>query len=152
MLAVNTIMYWNNPAACLRRLMHYLKPGGFIAIVLQRDYTSAKMGLCQDEIEYYTECLHQAGFSSIGVEIQRVQQATKVYRNKNILTYGFENNKHKQSCELGGICIYAWKPVVFSSIVEELMYSLIASYRKQLQFHSDSMPIKNTSKLDFLEL
>lgn len=64
-VAINNVMYWENPVEALKQLRASLKPGGLISLVLQRDEKAYLEGQRNDEISWFMQCLYQAGFVSI---------------------------------------------------------------------------------------
>lgn len=76
-LAVNNMMYWEDPYTALRNIALNLKIDGTLSIIYQRspEHLYSQKGL--DELKWYTDLLQHAGF---GVEFQS-QGLKRLYRN-----------------------------------------------------------------------
>lgn len=95
-IAINNVMYWPNLVESLQGLRNTLKPGGTIQIILQRGYEQAQKGECNDEINWYSWHLQEAGFADVGACIQPVTLVRKLYG----------------AYDLAGICIRGFNPAL----------------------------------------
>lgn len=71
-VAINNAMYWPHPVQELKNLRNLLMPGGTISLVIQRNETLLKSGRCNDEIQWYVNCLNEAGFENVGTILQPI--------------------------------------------------------------------------------
>lgn len=130
-LAVNNIMYWENPVKSLWDLRQNLKSGGFIAVVLQRNEETLQQGQCNDEINWYVNCLRQAGYSNVQVAAQPVEKPS-VKTRKNLLfqfvecgmafAYNQQYVSPEESKAVAGICIIGFNPTIEHILMEYHAY------------------------------
>lgn len=71
-VAINNAMYWPHPVQELKNLRNLLTPGGTISLVIQRNESLVKNGKCNEEIQWYINCLNEAGFENVGVIFQPI--------------------------------------------------------------------------------
>lgn len=83
-LAVNSMMYWEQPVDALKHLKSMLNPDGMIVISWMRGEHAIQTDECNDEIQWYLNCLQQAGFNA-RVEYQVLR---KPYKHLDSIRYG----------------------------------------------------------------
>lgn len=106
-LAVNSIMYWEKPLACLEQINAVLKPGGLLAIALQRSEAYFQQEKCREELSLYRVWLQQAGFVNIQAQGHILMKPTAIFPTD------FESGQVLKSTTLQkmiGFCLLAFKP------------------------------------------
>jgi SAM-dependent methyltransferase len=74
-LAVNTVLFWNQPEKSLRELRHLLRPGGRIAIAHQPRGPTATDAAAAAKGSELAAILARAGFSDVRTEMLRLRPA-----------------------------------------------------------------------------
>ena len=74
-LAVNTVLFWNQAEKSLRELRHLLRPGGRIAIAHQPRGPTATDAAAAAKGSELAEILARAGFSDVRTEMLRLRPA-----------------------------------------------------------------------------
>lgn len=108
-IAINNAMYWDNQVESLWHLRQILKPGGTMAIVIQRHLEAIQYGQCNDEIGFYVECMRRAGFFPVEVMVEPV---TKKNRKYTFSLGDYTKNRRNQEETLGCIYIYGLNPTI----------------------------------------
>ena len=91
-IAINNVMYWNNPSLTLQGVARLLKQGGLICLVIQREEHLLK-GRRSGELAKYRRLLLEAGFEKVTVAGQKLCLERFWKRRKEfvaIVVYGYK--------------------------------------------------------------
>lgn len=136
-IAINNIMYWDNPPSALHQLRRVLKPGGTIALVIQRSEEMVKNGECNDEVEIYANSLALAGYNNIRIAIHSIEKQEGKKYSKALRKLGLAYSKRSESRTIAGIYIYANAPTVYES-VGDYYQALLMHHAQQRPYYSRS--------------
>ena len=95
-LAINNVMYWNNPYHTTEELFDLLEPGGYMCLVLQRNEELISNGACREEFDCYRDYLEDAGFENVTGVGQVLTLKRKFQKDRSLV----------------GILIYGQKPLM----------------------------------------